>query len=104
MLLGWSLFLELNAWVHVRNAGSEEQGDVTNKKKTSPKVSIMFWLALLIFATLSSFTGYTNNMYTTFERCLAHMEHKFLSSFIKIIFVRVWSSMYNLYVSAQYYD
>lgn len=70
MLLGWSLFLELNAWVHVRNAGSEEQGDVTKKKKTSPKISIMFWLALLIFATLSSFTGYTNNMYTTFERCL----------------------------------
>lgn len=32
------------------------------------------------------------------------MEHNFLSSFIKIIRVRVWSLMYNLYVSAQYYD
>lgn len=37
MLLGWSLFLELNAWVHVRNAGSEEQGDVTNQKKNFAK-------------------------------------------------------------------
>lgn len=80
MLLGWSLFLELNAWVHVRNAGSEEQGDVTTTK-TSPKISIMFWLALLIFATLSSFTGYTNNMYTTFERCLGAHGTQFFIKF-----------------------
>lgn len=38
MLLGWSLFLELNAWVHVRNAGSVEQEDVTNKKNFAKNI------------------------------------------------------------------
>lgn len=37
VLLGWFLFLELNVWVYVRNVGSEEQGDVINKKKNFVK-------------------------------------------------------------------